>query len=181
MAENELKKTQDDELLGIYDGEEDEDVQMNKYLSFKINEKIYGIEIKYVNEIIEIQKITEVPDMPQFIKGVINLRGKIIPVMDMRIRFSQEEKEYDDRTCIIIININSIAVGLIVDTVTEVLRIPKENISPPPKFKKGTETRFVSGIGRVGEEVKILLDVEKILYEDELEAITNMNEEEGNK
>lgn len=172
MSENEIKN-QEDGLLDIYEDDEEEDVQMNKYLSFRINDKIYGIEIKYVNEIIEIQKITEVPDMPSFIKGVINLRGKIIPVMDVRLRFKLEETKYDDRTCIIIINLNEVSVGLIVDTVTEVLRIPKENISKPPKFK-GAENRFVSGIGRVDEEVKILLDVEKILYEDELEAVTNL-------
>jgi purine-binding chemotaxis protein CheW len=177
MSDSKIENEQlDEDLLGIYEGDDEEDTQVNKYLSFKLDNKIYGIEIKNVNEIIEMQEITEVPDMPKFIKGVINLRGKIIPVMDMRVRFRMPIRDYDDRTCIIIINIDNLTVGLIVDTVTEVLRIPAENISEPPRFK-GSENRFVSGIGRVGDEVKIILDTEKILYEEEMEAISSMVDE----
>ncbi len=174
MEENIMNGQQeiDDGMLAIYD-DDDVDTQMDKYLTFSLKDKSYGIKIKYVNEIIEMQKITEIPDLPPFVKGVINLRGKIIPVMDMRMRFNIEQEEYNDRTCIIITDMNSFTVGLIVDIVTEVLKVPTENITNPPKFKD-SENRFVSGIARVNEDVKIMLDIEKILYDEEIDAISSV-------
>ena len=100
--------------------DEEEDTQQGKYLTFNLAKEDYGIEIKYVTEIIGIQRITEVPDMPDFLKGVINLRGKIIPVMDVRIRFSLPAREYDDRTCIVVVDIEGRAMGLVVDRMNEV-------------------------------------------------------------
>lgn len=145
---------------------DNEDTQEDKYLTFTIGEEDYGFEIKYVVEIIGIQKITDVPDMPHFIKGVINLRGKVIPVMDVRLRFSFEKREYDDRTCIIVINVNEKLVGVIVDRVSEVLDIPKTQIEPAPNMKKNESSKFLQGMGKIAEKVVILLNADKLLFED---------------
>jgi purine-binding chemotaxis protein CheW len=160
----------EDELMMVTD--EEEESQENKYLLFKLGDEVYGIQILYVTDIIEMQKITEVPDMPEYIRGVINLRGKVIPVMDLRLRFGLPWREYDDRTCIIVVNLESTAIGFIVDTVAEVHDIAEQDISPPPTFKsEGGKEQYISGLGKIGDEVKILLDVEKILHRDELEEL----------
>lgn len=151
--------------------EVDEDTQKGKFLTFSVGNENYGIEIKFITEIIGIQEITEVPELPDYIKGIINLRGKIIPVIDVRIRFKKEAVEYNDRTCIIVIDIKGVAVGLIVDTVSEVLTIDDENIVPPPDIKNGFHNKYVSGIGKVGNSVKLLLDCGKLLSDDEVDII----------
>lgn len=161
----------DDDMFLVDD--EDEGGQADKYLLFNIANEVYGINIINVTGIIEIQKITEVPDLPPYIKGVINLRGKVIPVMDLRIRFGMDEREYDNRTCIINVNVNDTPIGFIVDTVAEVVDIFQDDIEPPPSFKHDSDAgRYISGLGKVGDEVKILLDVQKILSQDELESLT---------
>lgn len=150
-----------------------EDTLKGKFLTFFIGQEEYAIEIKYVTEIIGgIQIITEVPEVPDYIKGIINLRGKIIPVMDVNIRFKKEPKPYDDRTCITVIDIDDLSVGLIVDNVAEVLYIPDEDIVPPPDVKAGFNNRYIKGIGKVGNTVKLILDCKILLGEDE--AITLM-------
>ena len=153
----------------LYD--DDEDTQKDKYLTFHLAGEDYGLDIAFVTEIIGIQKITEVPDMPEFIKGVINLRGKVIPVMDIRLRFLLAERDYDERTCIIVVDINNSAVGLVVDEVREVVDIPEAQVQPPPKTARGESSRYLKGMGKMGEEVKILLNAEKLLYEEELAQI----------
>lgn len=147
--------------------EDEEDTQQDKFLTFFIGQEEYGIDIKYVTEIIGVQKITEVPDMPNYIKGVINLRGKVIPVMDVRLRFGMEERDYDDRTCIIVINVEEQAVGLIVDRVSEVLDIPAGDIEPPPQLQRGNKGMLLMGMGKVDDGVKILLDAQKLLFDEE--------------
>ena len=107
------KERVDEDLLE--DDDENEDTQEGKYLTFQLNEEEYGIEIGYVTEIIGLQNINVVPDMPHYIRGVINLRGKVIPVMDVRLRFGAPERQYDERTCIIVINVKEQSIGLIVD------------------------------------------------------------------
>ncbi len=149
-----------------------EHTQEGKFLTFILGNEEYGIEIRNVTEIIGIQSMTDLPDTPPFVKGVINLRGKVIPLIDVRLRFSFEEKEYDDRTCIIVVNIENMSVGLIVDTVSEVMEIPEDDIEPPPKVNNKTGSRYIKGVGKVGEEVKILLDTHKLLFGDEIEQIT---------
>lgn len=141
----------------------EEDTQKDRFLSFRIEKEDYGLEIKYVTEIIVMQKITEVPNTPEFIKGVINLRGKVIPVMDVRERFNLQTREYDDRTCIVVVKVSEMAVGLIVDTVNEVIDIPADQIDPPPKSLSGVDSNYICGLGKVGEQVKILLNAESIL------------------
>jgi purine-binding chemotaxis protein CheW len=147
----------------LYD--EDEDTQADRYLAFKITTETYAVEIKYVIEIVGIQKITEVPNIKPFIKGIINLRGNIIPVVDVRKRFGLAIIDYNDRTCIIVVSINNTSVGLIVDEVQEVLNIPEEQISQPPQTNKGSQSRFIQGIGKIGDQVKILLNINSLLYD----------------
>lgn len=152
-----------------------EDTQKGRYLTFALGKEVYGIEIICVIEIIGIQAITEIPELPEYVKGIINLRGKIIPVMDVRLRFKKEPVNYNDRTCIIVIDIRGTSVGLIVDTVSEVLTIEEENIVPPPVVKSGFQSRFVKGIGKSGNDVKLLLDCEKILNDTEVDELNELN------
>ena len=161
MEENKEKEMVEDDFLD----EDNEDTQKDKFLTFRVGEEDYGIEIRHVTEIIGIQKITAVPDMPEFVKGVINLRGKVIPVLDMRRRFVLEDRDYDERTCIVVVNVAESAVGLVVDTVNEVADIPEEQIEPAPDINKAGNNVMIQGLGKVGEEVKILLDVNRLLYE----------------
>ena len=159
-----------DEML-----EDDEELyQENKYLLCNIGNEIYGIMIGYVTDIIELQPITRIPDMPAYVKGVINLRNRIIPVIDLRLRFSIDPKDYDDRTCIIVINVGELSVGFIVDTVTEVKEIPDGDITDPPKFNEaGINASYIAGLGKVNDEVKILLDVEQILSHYDIQLLQN--------
>jgi len=166
-----MSKDVDDVVLDEDLLEDDEDTQKDKYLTFHLAGEDYGIEIRYVTEIIGIQKITDVPDMPPFIRGVINLRGKVIPVMDVRTRFRLPARDYDERTCIIVVDISNCAIGLVVDQVNEVADIPEAQVEPPPKTGKGTSSRFIKGMGKMGDEVKILLDVGMILLDEEKAAL----------
>jgi purine-binding chemotaxis protein CheW len=153
-----------------------EDTQKDRYLTFDIGKEAYGIEIIYVTEIIGFQPITEVPDLPGYIKGIINLRGKIIPVMDVRLRFKKPPLEYNDRTCVIVIDIQDLSVGLIVDAVAEVMDIPEQDIVPPPQLNREHQNKFIKAIGKVGNEVKLLIDCNKLLSDDELEVLNDIEE-----
>lgn len=147
-----------------------EDEQKDKYLTFILGEESYGIEIRHVIEIIGMQTITHVPDVPMFIKGIINLRGSIIPVLDVRTRFNKEAIPYTDRTCIIVIQMESIQVGLIVDKVAEVIIIPHHQVVAPPSLTQQTN-RYIKGIGKIEQDVKLILDCYKLLTEEELETL----------
>ncbi len=159
------------DLIDIEDQEED--TLKGKYLIFLMGNEMYGMEIRYITEIIGIQPITEVPEMPEYVKGITNLRGKIIPVMDVRLRFKKAAREYDDRTCIIVLDMNDIAIGLVVDSVAEVIAIEDEDIAPPPELNKGGHT-YIKGIGKAGGSVKLLLDCQKLLTDDELLSLSGM-------
>ncbi len=152
----------------------EEDTQHGRFLTFTLEDEVYGIEIKYVTEIIGIQSITKVPEVPDYVKGIINLRGKIIPVIDVRLKFAKPAMEYDDRTCIIVIDITEISVGLIVDNVDEVLTIDDQDIAAPPVNKTGFENRYIKGIGKAGDKVQLLLDCDRLLKTDEIEMIDNL-------
>ena len=141
-----------------------------KYLTFRIGNEQYGVDIEHVMEIIEMIKITPMPETNEAIKGVINLRGKVIPIMDVRLRFSMEEKEYDARTCIIVVKVRELEIGLIVDTVSEVVEIPQDQIEPPPPVEHNSQQSFVMGMGKIDDEVAILLDLNQLLFRDELNA-----------
>ncbi|MGE4544752.1 MAG: chemotaxis protein CheW [Pedobacter sp.] len=141
----------------------EEDTQKDKYLTFSLAEEVYAIDICYVTEIIGILKITKVPDMPPFIKGVINLRGKVIPVMDVRARFRLPARDYDERTCVVVVNVAENVMGLVVDHVNEVMDIPSGQVEPPPAANANGGGKYIKGIGKIGDEVKILLEVECLL------------------
>lgn len=148
----------------------------SKYLTFVLGEEEYGLEILKVREIIGIMEITSVPQTPEFIKGVINLRGKVIPVVDLRRKFGMETAEYTEETCIIVVDIAESSMGILVDTVSEVLDIPQESIEPPPSFGSSINTEFILGMGKIKGKVKILLDINKVLSTKDLTAISNVVE-----
>ncbi len=170
MAELTRESLVHDEMF--LEDEDGDNMLNNKYLLFNIGEEVYGIDIASVTEIIEMQKITDVPDTPDFIKGVINLRGRVIPVMDLRLRFEMSEREHDDRTCMIIVKIDDTSMGFIVDTVAEVHDIVETNIEPPPSFKSDNgRNHYISGLGKVNERVTILIDAHRLLHDRELEGL----------
>jgi purine-binding chemotaxis protein CheW len=151
---------------------QEEDTLKGKYLIFFMGNEMYGIEIRHITEIIGVQPITEIPEMPQYVKGITNLRGKIVPVIDARLRFKKPAREYDGKTCIIIIEIKQISIGLIVDNVSEVLKLEDEDIAPTPTINK-TENKFVKGIGKIGKSVILLLDCQNLLTDDDWVLLRN--------
>ena len=160
------------------------DTQKGKYVTFKSGNEYFGLKIEYVSEIIGFQEITEIPESEDYIKGLINLRGKIIPVIDVRIRFKQEPFEYTDRTCIIVISFNNLTVGLIVEKIAEVVEIQEENIIPSPSIGRAdkSQNKYVYAIGKVGDDVKLLLDPDRLLNDEDktiLEKVSEDNTEEG--
>jgi purine-binding chemotaxis protein CheW len=140
-------------------------VEGGKFLTFSLAEEEYGLEIMKVREIIGIMDITAVPQMPHHVKGVINLRGKVIPVVDLRLKFDMEPAAYTEATCIIVVDVGTL-VGIIVDTVQEVLDIDAEQVDPPPPLGASVDTTFILGMGKVKDDVKILLDVDKVLNDE---------------
>ncbi len=156
--------------------------QRDKYVTFKSGNEYFALKIEYVREIIVYQEITAIPESEEYIKGLINLRGKIIPVMDVRIRFKQEPLAYTDRTCIIIVNVKDTVVGLIVERVAEVVEIKPENILPPPTLgneekNQNKQNKYVCGVGKVGDDVKLILDPDKLLKDEELAMLEQASEE----
>ena len=151
-------QTNSDELW-----DEDEDTMKDQFLTFHVGDEIFGFGIEYVTEIVGMQAITNVPDMQSYVKGVINLRGSVIPVVDIRIRFGMSERAYDERTCIVVAELGELTVGLIVDIVNEVTNIPESLISEPPKVYGGAGAQYIMGMGKMEENVIILLDITKLL------------------
>ena len=137
-----------------------------KFLTFALGHEEYGLEILQVREIIGLMDITAVPQVPMYVKGVINLRGKVIPVIDLRLKFGMKSIDYTNETCVIVLNVNSILMGIIVDRVCEVVDIAQDHIEATPTFGARLNTDFITGMGKVGDKVKILLNIEKVLTED---------------
>jgi purine-binding chemotaxis protein CheW len=137
-----------------------------KYLTFRLGDEEYGLEILKVQEIIGLMRVTPVPQTPAYIRGVINLRGKVIPVVNLRLKFGMASAEDTDHTCVIVVEVEGNRVGIIVDDVCEVLDIEAKDIEPPPPMGHAMEQDFILGMGKVGERVKILLDIEKVLVGD---------------
>lgn len=142
------------------------------YLTFSLADEEYGVGIGGVVEIVGMQRIMPIPDMPDYVKGVINLRGKVIPLMDVRLRFGMPERSYDERTVIIVMDVADAPIGLIVDGVREVLEIPPGQIDRPSQFGKGGNKSVISAIGRIGERVAILLDTAVLVSEADI-ALTS--------
>lgn len=145
-----------------------------KYLTFSLAGEEYGVEILKVREIIGLMDITAVPQMPHYMKGVINLRGKVIPVVDLRLKFGMPAAEYTEQTCTIVVDVGNL-MGIIVDTVQEVLDIDTAQIDPPPPLGVSVDTSFILGMGKVKDEVKILLDIDQVLTAEELQALADMD------
>ena len=147
-----------------------------KYLTFSLADEEYGIGILKIKEIIGMMPITTIPQTPEFVKGVINLRGKVIPVMDLRLRFSMEKQAYSERTCIIVVEIenqkSTLLIGIIVDSVSEVLNIKAEDIEDTPAFGAKLNTEYILGMAKSEKSVKILLDIDRILKVDEMTLLS---------
>lgn len=154
-----------------------------KYLTFNLDENVYGIPILKVSEIIGIIPITPVPKMPHFIKGVINLRGKIIPVMDLRLKFDMPERVYDENTCIIIINLQvkglDKKIGVVVDIVSEVCGIADSDIEDAPSYGTDSDEGFISGVGKIKDKVAMLLDIEHVIFSHDILHLFNEKEKEA--
>ena len=144
-----------------------------KYLTFGLAEEEYGLEILRVREIIGMMEITAVPRTPAYVKGVINLRGKVIPVVDLRLKVGMAAEERTDQTCIIVVNIGEVEMGIIVDQVREVINISAENIEEPPSFGDQVDTEFILGMGKSETKVTILLDISKLLSKSDIADLTS--------
>lgn len=146
-----------------------------KYLTFSLANEEYGIGILKIKEIIGMMPITTVPQTPEFVKGVINLRGRVIPVLDLRSRFGMDPVDYTDRTCIIVVEIaggaGNVMIGVVVDSVSEVLSIKAEVIEETPSFGTKLSTDYILGMAKIGKSVKILLDIDKVLGADEISLL----------
>jgi purine-binding chemotaxis protein CheW len=146
----------------------EEDDSQNVFLTFEVAGETYAVNIGYVTTIVGMQRISEIPDVPGFIKGAMNLRGKVIPVMDLRLRFGLPWREYDDRTTIIVLDLKELSTGLVVDKVSDVAHIPPEKIGPPPRWHSGGERGVIFGLGRMDDRVSILLDVNRLVIDEEI-------------
>ncbi len=144
-----------------------------KYLTFWTDGQLFGVPIADVVQIVGMQNITNIPEFPHYAKGVINLRGSIIPLIDMRLRLAKQEAPYDERTCIIVTNIEQRDVGFIVDEVDEVLSVSGERIVPPPQIA-GNNAAYITGIGKLDSRVVLLMDTRKIVGEDELASLSDI-------
>ena len=148
-------------------------VMAGKYLTFQIGKEIYGLEILKVQEIIGMMNVTRIPRTPEFVRGVINLRGKVITVIDLRRKFEMEVKEDTEKTCIVVVQVghktHQVTLGTIVDEVSEVLNINQNQIEPPPAFGENVDVDFILGMGKVGQKVIMLLDINKVLTGKEVE------------
>lgn len=151
-----------------------QDDQLLQLVTFSIGEEEFGVNILKVQEIIRTMEITKVPRAPDFVEGVINLRGKVIPIIDLRRRFGLAPRGHDKNTRIIVIEINNIIVGFVVDAVSEVLRIPASTVEPPPPVVAGVESDYVSGVGKLQDRLLIMLDLDKLLSSEDMEALSSM-------
>lgn len=156
-----------------------------KFLTFLMANEKYGLEILKVREIIGMMDVTTVPTIPAFIRGVINLRGKIIPVVDLRLKFGMEAKEDTERTCIIVVHLartaQEMTMGIIVDEVSDVLDIDQGQIEPPPVFGANIRTDFILGMGKVDQKVVTMLDIDRVLSEQEIALVASSEEKTGHK
>jgi len=142
------------------------DDMKGRFLTFYIDTTIYGIELYYIWDIVKMQSITPVPGLPYYYKGIVNLRGKVAPIIDVRLKFGQEERPYDERTCILVVDISGMQVGLIVDRIAEVVAINSENRNPPPDLGMRSDERYLSSIANVSGKVILVIDCDKFFQSD---------------
>ena len=148
-----------------------EETLKGRFMTFQAGQETYGIEIRYVIEIVGLQPLTIMPEMPEYIKGIINLRGRVIPVMDVRLRFGMQWREYDDRTCIIVVDLNGVPMGLVIDSVSEVIAISDSELIVKPKMSGRESCGYVKCLGNVGNQVILLIDCQKLLSFEECSCI----------
>jgi purine-binding chemotaxis protein CheW len=164
----EIEKTMDQAVKAMAHRE-------GKYLTFSLAEEEYGIGILKIKEIIGMMPVTTVPRTPEYVKGVINLRGKVIPIIDLRLRFGMEAIDYTERTCIIVVEIEgqtgTVQVGVVVDAVSEVLNVDTKDIEDTPQFGRSLDTDYILGMAKMEGGVKILLDVDQVLTGEETETL----------
>lgn len=153
------------EIKTSHDGKHSSD-ELLQVVGFRIDQEEFGLEILRVQEIIRVQRLTRVPNSPEFVDGVINLRGKVIPIVGLRRRFGLADLAHDNQTRIVVVEVNGTVLGLIVDSVSEVLRIPAESVEPPPRLGK-IEREYVRGVGKLDNRLLILLDVDRLLSDTE--------------
>lgn len=168
---NRFNKQSEDELSEV-------DNTTEKYLTFIIDSQFYAFHVNDVVEIIEMQDVTSVPEFPDYAKGIINLRGLLIPIIDVRLRFCKMEIDYNERTCIIILNLKNTQVGFIVDTVDEVIDLEKSDISNVPNISGPISRKFIEGVGKLPKKIIMLLNAQKMLSDEEiygLESSMDMN------
>ena len=150
------------------------DDELIQLVTFSIGVEEFGVDILKVKEIIRTMEITKVPRAQDFVVGVINLRGKVIPIIDLRRRFGLDTKAHDKHTRIIVIEINDMIVGFVVDSVSEVLRIPASTVEPPPPVVAGVESEYISGVGKLQDRLLILLDLDKLLSHEDMQALSQV-------
>ncbi|MEL7608361.1 MAG: chemotaxis protein CheW [Bacillota bacterium] len=153
---------------------EHDDAQHHRYLTFWVEKEIFGVDLLQVSEILEMRPITELPETPDFIRGMIKLRSQMIPVIDLRIKFAKKSAQYDDRTCIVVVKTKEITVGLIVDRVLDAITILPEDIVPPPQYGVDGQSQYISGVAKSKEQISILLCSERLFREDEMSNIKNI-------
>ena len=154
-----MADTRNNTLRQVQDGD---DSQKDLFLTFHVNGENYGLEIGQVVEIVGSQNITAVPDLPDYLKGVVNMRGLVLPVMDVRLRFGMSERDFDNRTCLIFVCVENNTVGLLVDRVNDVVAIPITQIEPAPAVRDG-QPRYLKGMGKVGNSVNLLINTKELL------------------
>jgi purine-binding chemotaxis protein CheW len=157
----------------------EEDIQKKdgsllQLVTFNIANEEFGVDILKVQEIIRTMEITRVPRAPAFVQGVINLRGKVIPIIDLRGRFGMESRKHDSQTRIVVVELNQVIVGFVVDSVSEVLRIPADTVVPPPSIVSGVDSEYISGVGKLDDRLLILIDLEKLLSPEEHRALADV-------
>jgi purine-binding chemotaxis protein CheW len=151
--------------------EEEEDSIENKFLIFCLEDRDYGIPIHYVTEIIGVQEISEVPEVPSFIIGVTSLRNKVVPIMDVKKRFGLDAHIFGDRDCLIILQLENLPLAMLVESVKEVITVDPASLEPAPHFGNAPENRFVANLANVGDKVKLLLDIPKLLRENDIASV----------
>jgi purine-binding chemotaxis protein CheW len=155
---------------------QEQSTRAGKYLTFALADEEYGLEILKVREIISMSEITSIPKTPEYVKGVINLRGKVIPVIDLRLKFKMDEIAYTDETCTIVVNVNDVEMGIIVDHVSEVLDIAAGDIEDAPEFGASVNIDFILGMGKAADRVTILLDISRVISAGDLANLKNTTE-----
>ena len=160
------------DIINTFEDEKEVDLQRNMYLTFLLDNRVFAFPIKDVDEIVEVMEATPVPEFPPYVKGIVNIKGKVTPVIDLRLRFKIEEKDYDERTCIVVLTIEDKHIGFIVDTVLSVMEINEDIIDPAPSLSADDVSKYIKGVAKLEDKLLMLLDSGKIIRQEDFEKIT---------